>query len=60
MIQLTVVGIKLVGCPAFEEMKYGEMGYHTISNFFFFQQAKGECRGEWEMNKRKGKGDEED
>lgn len=28
--------------------------------FFFFQQAKGECRGEWEMNKRKGKGDEED
>lgn len=33
--------------------------YHTISNFFFSKQ-KVSVEGEWEMNKRKGKGDEED
>lgn len=34
--------------------------YHTISNFFFFNKQKESVEGEREMNKRKGKGDEED
>lgn len=33
--------------------------YHTI-NSVFFQQVKGKWRGEWEKNKRKGKGDKGD